>query len=148
MFIWPAMWHPTLVARQIEWSQNKLGADTSTYRTSEFPLLAIGQIVKTFPAYLGPRLHIAAVFEVTAAFCRRRNAPMAHDNSKKSNNIETMHMQIQCSICVFMCVCYCVRVPQRDDGDLFYLIKDGRTRNAFSAIKRQKITSCRMLGIC
>lgn len=41
-------------------------------------------------------------------------------------------------LCRFMCVCYCVRAPQRDDWDLFYLIKVSQTRNVFSSIARQK----------
>lgn len=124
MFIRLAMWHPTLVVRQIEWSQNKPGADTSTHRSSVFPLLAIGQIVKTSPTYLGPRLHIAAVLEVRTAFCRWRSALMApretqpHDNSKTEQYYRYAN-SVQ-YLCRFMRVCYCVRVPQRDDSDLFY----------------------------
>lgn len=69
--------------------------------------------------------------------------------AKQSNNTETMAYANSVQyLCRFMCVYYCVRAPQRDDCDLFYLIKVSQTQNVFPSITRQKITSCCTLSIC
>lgn len=61
----------------IKWSQNKLGGDTSTLTSSEFPLLAPGQTVKSSPKCLGSPLLTAAALEVRKTFGRWCSAAAA-----------------------------------------------------------------------
>lgn len=54
---------------------------------------------------------------------------------QQNQNTETLvYASSVLPLCKFMCVCYCVSVPQRDGGELFYLIRASQTRNALSSI--------------
>lgn len=59
--------------------------------------------------------------------------------AKHCNNTELVaYTNSVCSLCRFLCVCYCVRAPQWHDSDLFYLTQVSQTRDVFPFITRHK----------
>lgn len=116
----------------IKWSQNKLSGDTSTLTSSEFPLLAPGQTVKSSPKCLGSPLLTAAALEVRKAFGRWCSAAAVPTETQPQwqhqNTAEIEKLWLTATLLFLVWVRVCLLLCENGDSNLLYFVKVSQNR--------------------